>query len=293
MAVVAYGCIRENRAACPDGLEVRLVYRTPCMSEGIFPDDIRDASIFIFDQNDIFLHRFDYFDAQRNAGRFAITDLPLGTYSLVVWAGELSPFTFSPLEEGQTTSTAARAQLGTDMSDYHLSPEAIYYGMGAKVTYDTQHNSIAINIESDNCQVCTKVVGIEAVGQNPDQCSVRIEDCNGIYDFNNNNMETETHKYRPYREDLTQGDRSIIQTDFNILKLSRSSRPQMIIENEQTQQMISNYDLIDLIEQIPGINPKCDNRYSVEIIYSSMVSFKIIINGWVVVNNDSDLSSNR
>ena len=109
------GCeavIFEDMLDCPQGVYIKFYSKTPCDADSLYPADIKNLHVYVFDANDKYVNVYTADDVTLSKDyEFLVPIYPHGKYSFVAWSGIDNHYTLQNLQAGITTKDALLLQL--------------------------------------------------------------------------------------------------------------------------------------------------------------------------------------
>ncbi|GHT88629.1 hypothetical protein FACS189474_4200 [Bacteroidia bacterium] len=286
-------CIKEDLENCPPETQpLRLVFAyEEAETHAIHPDELQQATLFVFDENDHFVSSWSLDKPVLNTRYEPDLKLLPGNYSFVVWFNLLAPYAVTPspgeLLTGRTVRSQGKFQLevpGTRIiNEQETSLPLLLYGNKADLVKENAENIITIPVVQN-----TNRINITVNGLAPTDHTYRFEitDDNGNYTFDNDIAPCDPFSY--VSDTRYSPASSQLNTSLTVLKLAENRNPVLKIQDQTT--VLLNADLVRLIQLI---YPKNDfnkkHVYDIDILY---IGTDVSVNGWKLNLSDDELFPN-
>lgn len=309
---------------CSVEYRVKFKYDNNMKFADAFAHEVRSVTLYAFDEAGKFVYqRTEQGGMLANDGYSMPVEISPGDYHLVTWAGLEGEESFSVpiLTPGVSTienltcsmnrKHLSRATDGSAYVDADLKP--LFHGEVVKQSFTragfTQTTTISLTKNTNNIRIVLQQMSGEAV--DIDQFVYTIEDENGLMNYDNTILKDENLTY--YAWSITSGTAEINQTrtgndgvsvaiaELTVGRLVKGKKPILKITNSDGEQVLA-IPLIDYALLVKGnYNRQMDDQeyldrqdeYNMTFFLDKQnhwISSSIIINGWKVVLNDSDLN---
>lgn len=297
------GCnsvIYEDMSDCPQGVHLQLYSKTPCDVYPSFPEDITDASVFVFDEGGLLVYQFDEKDIKLGADTY-IEQLfyrPDGKgYTFVVWSGLEGNMKASPFTVNKTRKNELIMALTQERVKPGEGPTHVYVGVSEPIYFSNRDNQGTIfDLVNVNMKPVTQNIRVTINGlPNTSRYEMEISANNGKYDAFGNSLENSEVLYQS-RASVVNNQ---LQSLFHVMRLNYDTDAEFTlyeVMNNGSRKQIYKYDLIKLIEAIykdggyERLNLDCLQDIDIELTLrqSDLYTYGIIqlrINNWTVVYN--------
>jgi hypothetical protein len=293
-------CIKEDLENCPPETQpLRLVFSyEEAEAQAIRPDELQQATLFVFDGNDNFVTSWSLDSPVLNTSYEPDLKLLPGNYSFVVWFNLLSPYAVIPspgdMPAGKTVKSQGKFQLeipGTRVvNELETSLPLSLYGNKIESVKENAENIITIPVIQN-----TNRINITVNGLAPTDHTYRFEitDDNGNYTFDNDFAPCDPFsyisntRYAPASSELA--------ASLTVLKLAENRpHPVLKIQDQTTGEVLfPNREGVDtnLIRLLQLIYPENDfnktHTYNIDILF---IGTDIVVNGWKLNQSDNELT---
>lgn len=281
-SLVLAGCIKEDMSGCnlQDG-GIALKFRYADVREGGYAPQTDRLSVFIFDQNGIFVARQTDSPIRIDDDYAMRIGYTQGKYQFVVWAGlPDQSYGISDCVPGVTRIEDLKLSLRRDAdSRIAMRPALLYHAYEAVEAGGPEEKVVWIDLwrMTNDIRVITYDLG-------PDY-TIQIDDDNGLYDSYGDIMSDEQFVDLPRYVDAPEFGASLI-VDFTVMKLASGRTPRLKILDAEG---VVRYDK-NLVGELIGANPSVDFRYDhdflIEITFSGYVAVSVRINGWELIDEE-------
>ncbi len=306
--MVQAGCYKEDESDCVDSLEIAFRF----MKDGadMFEPEVESVSLFVFDENELFVGRWDEFDSSVLVDGYTMKiDLPdAGIYNCVAWGG-LHGGDFAVkcgsagFEVGQTTLGELMTLINSEQKTYmsqqcsvvDCKPCDLFYGnkmqvdlpkgvgKAVKVTIDLKKYSTQIRLIMSGIPFPTRAAGPYT------QMLFHFESPNGVYDFRDNfaasgNMHTYIAQYDSFTGENAEGT---LIMDIYTLKLGYGRGHKFTIYDTENDK---DYFTADLLEEYIRKDPRYDTQekvdaedyFEIELEIRAHAGVDVHVNGWLI-----------
>ncbi|OJV32543.1 MAG: hypothetical protein BGO33_02820 [Bacteroidia bacterium 43-41] len=284
------GCdsvIYEDMLDCPQGVYLKFYSKTPCDADSLYPANIKNLHIYVFDANDKYVNVYtaDNVTLSKNY-EFLVPIYPHGKYSFVAWSGIDSHYTLQSLQAGVATKDDLLLQLkrtadltenikgttlcaGTSPYVFLPDPEEI---QGAFY----EHTAINMTEYTNRVEVI-----VEGFSQ-PEDYVVDIAMRNGDYAVKGNMLLDKEMLHYPPEYTYIENK---LSAKFTMLKLETGYDDWLKIKTKDGKTIFYQEDFLGtLLLQNPDVNLSCEHdfviRFKVEEDHGSYYTVGIWINGW-------------
>jgi hypothetical protein len=296
--VISQSCIRDDLSDCISDKRIYFDYEPALLSQrngGINPDDITRMDLFVFDENGLFIK--EYIDEAPQMGPeyfITVTGLKTGYYKFVAWGNLKEHYTLSSdLVPGETSFNDLRVFLEcikNNEVEEQLSPLffATHTGTNSVEILGMSPQFIRVNLVNDMYKINVTVSGIDSASVADNDYKLTISDDNGIYNFDND--------FAPCRE-FTYTQTCLVDKERNneltasliVLRLTADRKPLLRLVNKQTNNVLIEENLVNLILEVneAGAAIDFDKTHEFDIRYeldqTSSIGIIIYVNGWKLI----------
>ncbi|MEG1612196.1 MAG: FimB/Mfa2 family fimbrial subunit [Alistipes sp.] len=298
------GCTREDLSKCKVNLQIQHTYTLNPEYKDLFAQEVHQLAVYAFDQNERFYDMKFIADASQlgvaNTMGFA---LPVGTYTLVTWAGEPTQYVLGEAPNGASTFAEGLRRGVTTLSDFRLwishdladtitvtQPADLFHGTlrNVQITDMEEVNNVTIGLVKNTHIIRVSITGLDAPNADTrtNTATVYATGSNSFYRHDNNlDLSAGEIKYLPHSEEQV-GDYLI--STLKVLRLMPSHRLMLTTKNKNTGQIYCNFDLLPYIMQSPDYQTQDEldreKQFDVEIKIDANLHIYIKINGWQFIN---------
>lgn len=294
------GCdalIYEDMLDCPQGVYLRFYTKTPCNTDTIYPVDIKNLNVFVFDENEKFVAEYTEDNVTLSSNyEMLIPIYPHGQYSFVAWAGIDSHYTRQNLQQKVTTKEDLLLQLKQSAGlAENLKGESLYTGTSNNVFLPDPESVLGAYYEHTSIRLAQYVSRIEVIVegmQYPEDFKVEINMRNGDYSINGDILRNaDAMQYPP---EYSYGD-SILTAKFTTLKLETGHDGWLTIKWKENKVLYHEDLLGTLLLQNPDVNLSCDHdfviRFKVKENNDTYVVTEVWVNDWLIHTYNTDIES--
>ena len=307
------GCdVSEDEYDCVSDIALR--FRFMVEGQNMLAMEVTSLSVFIFDENDRFVGRWDEWDNSKFASDyFMILPLPPGIYSCVAWGG-ISPDYYYVCHTGQTQhqltapvvgqtmisqlqvglkhETRTYAELSRQVVDN--TPTMMFYGSKLNTRLDQGNNTVIIDLVKNSKNIALTILGLPGPTRaNPNtRMEVFFESPDGEYLFSNNLVGGQG-KLAIIPQNIT-GDVNSQKSDIPTLKLIFNNGNRLVIWDVENHNAFYADDILEnIIRKIPYYSTQeavdMEDEFDITIDLSSPVGAKITVNGWNVEHSGGEI----
>lgn len=315
----------EGDVDCSVQYRVKFKYDYNLKYADAFAHEVRSVTLYAFDENGKFVYQSTQQGDMLGEVDYTMpVEVQPGDYDLVTWAGLEGEESFSVpvLTQGISTiedlnctmnreRTVNRAADGTAYVDQDLKP--LFHGQVKRQSFGRAATSQTITVplvkNTNNVRVVLQHLSGETV--DVENFTFTIQDENGMMNYDNNLLKDEKLTYYAWHTDQGSADMGtetgrattsvgVAIAELTVGRLVTSNRPILNIFNKDGEKVLS-IPLIDYALLVKGnYNRQMDDQeyldrqdeYNMTFFLDSndrWVSSTIIINGWKVVLNDTEL----
>jgi hypothetical protein len=292
-------CIKEDLTDCPDTslFQLKFTYEGDKNWEA---NDLKKATIYIFDENDQFVTSWSIESAPQLDKIYRPNiNLNPGKYHFVVWFNPVSPYSVFPeLDKtavGKIRKSQAELLLNIptkrEIDESKVPFPVLLYGHHENVETDLpRENLIVIPLVQNTNTINLTVTGLS---HNENTYDISITDNNGNYGFNNVIAPCDQFTYLINTK--FQANANVLTASLDVLKLEATHpTPELTIYDHSANTQIfptpgwPDNNLISLIQSAnPANNFERTHEYNINLDISKddfgNVSITMSINDWVVI----------
>lgn len=281
-----------------------------------FAHEVKSVTVYAFDNDGKFIFsKSEQGEHLAQSGYTMSMPVSLKNLHLITWAGldNGESFTVPTLVPGVSTINELKCSLKRDYVDnkavvatdlHHLFHGENHPQITSRVPY-SETTTVALTKNTNNVRVVLQQLSDQPLDAN--EFSFRIEDENGLMDYDNKVLNDETITYKPWFKkggtadvDGNNSHINMVLAEFTIARLATQNAPRLIVTNSNNESVIS-VPIIDYALLVKGnYNHEMDDQeyldrqdeYNMTFFLDSnkqWISSSIIINGWKVVLNDLDI----
>ena len=302
------GCdVSENEVDC--ATDMALKFRFMANGRDLLGTEVSSLSVFIFDENDRFVGRWDEWDNSKFTSDYYMT-LPLrpGIYSCVAWGGidpayyyvchkgETAAQMTSPVV-GETTREQLLARIKSDTRSYaggnklvvDNTASSMFHGSVLNTRLDQGNNIILIDLVKNTKDITLTILGMPLPTKANEfpHMQIYLETPNGGYQFDNA-LETPRDAIAYLIQNIT-GDKNSQRSTMRTLKLIFGNGNRLTIWNTETNQVFYSTDIIeDIIRKMAQYSTQDavdkEDEFDIELDFSGGVNVAVgvKVNGWNV-----------
>lgn len=314
----------EENVDCSVEYRVKFKYDMNMKFADAFAHEVKSVTLYAFDEDGKFVYqRTEQGDMLAEDGYSMPVEVEPGDYNLVTWGGLEGEESFAVpvLTEGASTidelnckmnrQYMSRAANGSAYVDRDLSP--LFHGQVQKQSFGRAATQSTITIplvkNTNNIRIVLQHLSGEAVDVS--KFTFTIEDKNGLMNYDNSLKDDEELTYYAWRTDSGTADMgsdgsrattsvSVAIAELTVGRLVEENNPVLAITNDKGEKVLA-IPLIDYALMVKGFyNRKMSNQeyldrqdeYNMTFFLDSnnrWLSSTIIINGWKIVNNETEL----
>ena len=229
LACCLIGCnsaVFDDLGRCPQGVNLQFYSQTPCERFPDYPSDIREVRVFAFDDKDVLVGEF----SDRNMVLSADYSLPAtlrhtGKLTFVAWGGSyLAAYDFSGFKKGVTTKREMRVALRLKENRISSAPGPLYVGLSSvslenREDMGSVYERVAFNMRELTYRIHFTIISTSDPFPVGEDFIIRIEDDNGVYDFNGQIAIGERFEYTTEAVCDAEG---ALKADFTLMKLEEA-----------------------------------------------------------------------
>lgn len=302
------GCnlsVFDDLSGCPQGVNFQFYRQTPCEQFPGYPSEIRQVRVFAFDDRNVLVGEFSDMAAVLSADYFLpATFRHSGKLTFVAWGGsDLSAYDFTAFEEGVTTKQEMLVSLQLENKRTSSAPGALYVGL-ASVWLDSPEDSgsvyerVPISMHELTYRIHLTVESISAPFPDDEDFIVKIEDDNGVYDFDGQIAPCERFEYTAV---ATHDKEGRLKADFTLMKLDEGRHALLSVINRTTGKLLYQANLVEDIIMFredsgePPYSLECDHDFPITLKLKyekgTWVLTQATVLDWNVVHRPVDLEN--
>lgn len=277
LACCLIGCnsaVFDDLGRCPQGVNLQFYSQTPCERFPDYPSDIREVRVFAFDDKDVLVGEF----SDRNMVLSADYSLPAtlrhtGKFTFVAWGGsDLAAYDFSGFKEGVTTKREMRVALRLKENRISSAPGPLYVGLSSVSLENREdmgvYERVAFNMRELTYRIHFTIISTSAPFPVGEDFIIRIEDDNGVYDFNGQIAIGERFEYTTEAVCDAEG---ALKADFTLMKLEEGRNALVSLIDRTTGVTLYTADLVDDIIMFrgdagePPYSLECDHDFPITL----------------------------
>jgi len=298
-------CIKENFSDCPEN--IRVYFDFDDRSGENHSKHIDQMNLYVFNDKGLFLHEYSEDSINFDSDYYInCSDLYPGKFRFIAWAGkDKNSYSIYPEPFVRNKTTIMEAFVMLNQADDCITEvvHPLFYSVLPATVTKTKEQYFSMPLELMTNTVIVRTIGLPS---DNDDYTFEINDNHGYYQFDGSFGSNDVKGF--YNEDIKyvapclKNEMNQIRSSINILRLSANRKsPQMQIFNKTAGRPLypnNNDQTGNLIDLIKKANPNIDfnNTHTYDIVLNFEVSedtnldgLTIIINGWVVREQESDL----
>lgn len=278
LACCLIGCnsaVFDDLGRCPQGVNLQFYSQTPCERFPDYPSDIREVRVFAFDDKDVLVGEF----SDGNMVLSADYSLPAtlrhtGKLTFVAWGGsDLAAYDFSGFKKGVTTKREMRVALRLKENRISSAPGPLYVGLSSvslenREDMGSVYERVAFNMRELTYRIHFTIISTSAPFPVGEDFIIRIEDDNGVYDFNGQIAIGERFEYTTEAVCDAEG---ALKADFTLMKLEEGRNALVSLIDRTTGVTLYTADLVDDIIMFrgdagePPYSLECDHDFPITL----------------------------
>ena len=278
LACYLIGCdsaVFDNLSDCPQGVNFHFYSQTPCEQFPGYPSDIREVRVFVFDDDDLLVGEFSDKKAVLSADySLSATLRHTGKLTFVAWGGsDLAAYDFSGFKKGVTTKREMRVALRLKENRISSAPGPLYVGVSSvslenREDMGSVYERVAFNMQELTYRVHFTISSIGSPFPIDGEFVIRIEDDNGVYDFNGRIALCERFEYATEAVHDAEG---ALKADFTLMKLEEGRNAIVSLIDKTTGVTLYTADLVDDIIMFrgdagePPYSLECDHDFPITL----------------------------
>lgn len=288
--------IFDEMKDCHQGVYVKFYSKTPCDVDSLYPVEINNLNIYIFDANDRYVSTSTINDVTISKDfQFLIPIQTHGKYSFVAWSGIRDHYTLENLQVGETSKDELLLQLKRiENIAENIKGSTLFTGISPYVFLPDPetvkapfYEYTAINMREYTNRIEVKIEGVE----DPQDYEVDIAMRNGDYSAKGDILLNGDILHYPAEYDYAD---NILSAKFTMLKLETGYNDWLTIKNKNSEETFYQGDFLGtLLLQNPDVNLSCDNDFVIRFVIEdrgSYYSVEIWVNDWLVHSYETEVS---
>ena len=272
------GCdfaVFDDLVSCPQGVSFHFYRQTPCEQFPNYPSDIRQVRVFAFDANGVLVGEFSDKKVLLSADySLSATLRHTGKLTFVAWGGsDLEAYDFSDFQEGVTTRQEMQVSLRLKNGRISSAPGPLYVGL-ASISLENRkdmgsvYERVAFNMQELTYRVHFTISSIGSPFPIDEEFVIRIEDDNGVYDFNGRIALCERFEYATEAIHDAEG---ALKADFTLMKLEEGRNAFVSLIDKTTGEILYTANLVDDILMFrgdagePPYSLECDHDFPITL----------------------------
>ncbi|PLB87336.1 hypothetical protein C0T31_00120 [Dysgonamonadaceae bacterium] len=275
--------IYEDMNDCPQGVYVKFYSKTPCDVDSLYPSDIKNLRIYVFDANDVFVKEYAVDNVTlSNNFEFLIPLEGFGMYSFIAWSGIDDRFTVNSLQPGKTIKDEALLQLkcSAEIAE-NLEGTKLYMGTSPSVLlpdpqeYGSYYAHTAVNM----LEITNRIQVIVEGFAHPEDYTVYFTIHNGNYTVKGNIIEGEHLNY--YCSGII-CENNLLTANFTTLKLETGFDDWLYLQTKSGETVFYQEDFLGtILMQNPEINLNCDHDFVIRFKVKEDEGTYVVVGVWV------------
>ena len=304
--------VNDDLSDCPSGTWLKITYTYNILNVDAASSQVGDITILAFDKNDKYVGRVNVDSITLNQGYYKIKmPFPDGNYNLIVWGG-MCEETYHPLtlKTGETDRKTLLLSLICDNQyQYNKELKPLFYSCLENVNISNEYQVLTASlIKNTNYFSC--ILQDEAnLPLDHEDFVFTLESANGIIDYTNLPMCTESFYYSAYQQESTVVDkqRSAVCAGLNTLRIIKGDQTMLSIRHKPSDKELLRLPLTQYLLLSKEYSPfrkmddqeyldRQDSHTLVFFIKQSNVNIPQIsmlmnVNGWEIRLNDTELEN--
>ena len=278
LACCLIGCnsaVFDDLGRCPQGVNLQFYSQTPCGQFPDYPSDIRQVRVFAFDANGVLVGEFSDKKVLLSADySLSATLRHTGKLTFVAWGGsDLEAYDFSDFREGVTTRQEMQVSLRLKNGRISSAPGSLYVGF-ASISLENRedmgsvYERVAFNMQELTYRVHFTISSIGSPFPIDEEFVIRIEDDNGVYDFNGRIALCERFEYAT---EAVRDAEGALKADFTLMKLEEGRNAFVSLIDKTTGEILYTANLVDDILMFrgdagePPYSLECDHDFPITL----------------------------
>ncbi len=316
------GLIFDGEGDCGIYYRIRFKYDYNIKYADAFANEVNSVALYVFDQNNTLIEEVTTTNKEElSSGRFEIPlELEPGNYTLLAWGGIMNEESFdmvantqigtTKLEEMQVKMHRKHNEKGEATVSENLLP--LYHGIMALEVKDlpgTYEETISLVKDTNSVRILLHEISGHDV--DAEKFTFEIKDNNGLYNWDNTLLDDEAITYSAWYQatgsteieksaSRTQTEVHVALAELTIGRMRAGSSPILYIKSRETGEELVRIPLADYALLVKGyyreemgdqeyLDRQDEYTLTLFLDEGEWLSTQILINGWRVVNNDSEI----
>lgn len=292
--------VDDDRSDCPEGCWLKLSYTYNMLDTDAAATRVKDATVFIFDENEVCIGREEADSAtlHRNNCMIRIPNLAPGKYSFLVWAGLAdSHYRYTP-----ASLTLERNEAGEQSE--RLS--SLFHGRLDNVTIGKEYTVLRLSLTKNTNVLSCILQSRSATPLNTDEFRLELIARNGLIDHWNTPIDSGPVCYLPFlQEEANLEDVQVVHTGINTLRLMEDDDTRLrliylpggksIFDIPLTQYLLLSRN-VDHRTMPPQEYLDREDRYNLIFFLETTgdpddpyICMQLEVNGWIIRINNAEL----
>ena len=290
------GCIKDDYDDCTQGINVRFYSKTSCQIDTVYPEQISNITLCVFDKNDrlVSLRRSNDVKIQKDYSQKV--EVNEGLYTVVAWAGlDDSHFDINQIQTGATQKSDLLFRLKRVLQQAStIDGKRIYYGEGPAVYVPQASGSETLfeNTSVNMLEITNRItITVEGLTRAEDYL-VEIESDNGAMNIDGSIASDEVLEYEG--EHLVRD--GIMDARFTVLKLETGHVNTIVVKSKINGEELYRGSLLGtLLLKNPDVNLDCDHDFTIRFTAKDQCDCgtymitEIWVNNWLVHSYDTEM----
>ncbi len=304
----ACSIMEDDRTDCPEECHIRFKYDYNMKFANAFANEVKQVALYIFDDKGHFVKfQTDEGKALKADDYYMSLNVAPGKYHLVAWAGlDGESFNAETLTPGVSTLTNLKVALQHINGESNKDLHPLWHGEVSEITVTGQYQEQIVSLVKDTHRVRVMLQNINGVSVDNAAFRFEITDDNSLINYDNSLIPNGRLTYYPYiTGQNTVGDIQSVTTVYAEMHTSRliagSQSRLRIIKAEDSSVVIdiplTAYLMLTEMEghkEDMSAQEYLDRQDEYSLVFFlddnlSWLKIQIIINGWTVRFNSSEL----
>lgn len=306
ISVLCTGCIQDDRTECRFPLDLSFSYTSHREGNDRLRDDVKSLRLFLYDAESGKLCDTRSVDVASldslNTMQWMVAP---GNYRLVAWGGDHAG---RYVLNTHSNHDDALMNVATNADgDIEHQAEQLWHGVTTDITIDGDyHKSSVCKLNRMTSNVSVKTTGLDY--DHYDRVVTRISGSNGTYTFTGTaHPDNKISTWIPWHEVITEDSKAVGLYKFTTMKVRKGDDTRLTVVyvperlatksrttvDDDTEQVLYNGALTDLIELHPTLDIDLDFEFDLKVEITEQignkVAFNIYINDWLVIRSNADL----
>lgn len=295
MSLFISSCIDEDYEDCPTALMVSFYSKTPCRTDTVYPEQIKNITLCIFNSQDILVSHQELKDVNLHKGFSEKVEVPEGLYTALAWSGlNNTYYDITNLQNGATSKSELLFRLKrTQENAIAIDGTNLYQGESRAVYIESGNSQPSSKHVSVNLLEVTNRITVTVEGLEGDMADyeIAIEADNGSMNIDGTIAQDEVLQYPSQYINS-----EILEAKFTLLKLETGHHNMLIIRHKETGVELYKGNLLGtLLLKNPEVNLNCDHDFTINFTAKDQcncgtyVIAEIFVNDWLVHSYETDI----